>query len=145
MRAERVVGLGMNADELRRNPQLTEFVVRDLNSDPSLPFADAAFDVVTNCVSVDYLTKPFEVFREMARVTKPGGLAICAFSNRMFPTKAVSLWTSTDDADHARIVASFFHYSSPEWEEAQVKDITRSGIFGGSGDPMYVVYARKKK
>jgi ubiquinone/menaquinone biosynthesis C-methylase UbiE len=91
------------------------------------------------------LTKPFEVFTEMARVTKPGGLGICAFSNRMFPTKAVSLWTSTDDADHARIVGSFFHYSSAEWEAAEVRDITRANIFGSSGDPMYVVFARKKK
>lgn len=96
-------------------------------------------------MSVDYLTKPFEVFTEMARVTRPGGLGICAFSNRMFPTKAVSLWTSTDDADHARIVASFFHYSSDQWEPAQVKDITKENIFGSSGDPMYVVFARKKE
>jgi len=70
LKARRVIGLGMNADELRKNSQLTDFVVRDLNQDPSLPFEDDAFDVVTNCVSVDYLTKPFQVFTEMARVTK---------------------------------------------------------------------------
>ena len=109
------------------------------------PPQDYSFDVITNCVSVDYLTKPFEVFTEMARVARPGGLAICAFSNRMFPTKAVSLWTSTDDADHARIVASFFRYSSDSWEAAEVRDITRANIFGSAGDPMYVVFARKKK
>mgnify|MGYP001144347911 CR=1 FL=1 len=38
-------------------------------------------------VSVDYLTKPLEVFREVNRVLKPGGLAIMSFSNRCFPTK----------------------------------------------------------
>ena len=81
----------------------------------------------------------------MARVMRPGGLAICAFSNRMFPTKAVSLWTSTDDADHARIVASFFKYSSDSWEAAEVRDITKANFFGQAGDPMYVVFARKKK
>lgn len=144
-RAGRVVGLGMNAEELKRNTQLTESVVQDLNKDPRLPFEDESFDVITNCVSVDYLTKPFEVFTEMARVARPGGLGICAFSNRMFPTKAVSLWTSTDDADHARIVASFFRYSSEQWEPAQARDITKESIFGSSGDPMYVVFARKKK
>lgn len=37
-KAERVVGLGMNAEELRKNAQLTESVVQDLNKDPRLPF-----------------------------------------------------------------------------------------------------------
>ena len=37
-KAERVVGLGMNAEELRKNAQLTESVVQDLNKDPKLPF-----------------------------------------------------------------------------------------------------------
>lgn len=54
-------GLGMNQDELARNKQLTEYSVRDLNSDPKLPYEDNSFDVITNCVSVDYLTQPLEV------------------------------------------------------------------------------------
>ena len=54
----------MNEAELKRNAQLTEYAVRDLNADPTLPYADGSFDVVTNAVSVDYLTKPLEVMRE---------------------------------------------------------------------------------
>ena len=45
------------------------------------------FQVITNTVSVDYLSKPIEVFKEMHRVLKPGGTAIMSFSNRCFPTK----------------------------------------------------------
>ena len=33
----------------------------------------ARFDVVTNTVSVDYLTKPLQVFQEIGRVLRPGG------------------------------------------------------------------------
>ena len=51
----------MNADELSRNLQLTEHAVQDLNADPRLPYEDNSFDVITNCVSVDYLTRPLEV------------------------------------------------------------------------------------
>ena len=51
----------MNADELKRNAVLTESVVKDLNADPTLPYEDNAFDVITNTVSVDYLTRPKEV------------------------------------------------------------------------------------
>ncbi len=33
----RVVGLGMNEEELRRNPRLDEYVVQNLNREPELP------------------------------------------------------------------------------------------------------------
>ncbi len=56
-------------------------------ADPKLPYEDNSFDVITNAVSVDYLAKPMEVFKEMHRVLKPGGQAIMSFSNRCFPTK----------------------------------------------------------
>jgi len=71
---------------------------------------------------------------------------VCAFSNRMFPTKAVAVWTGTGDEDHARIIGSFFHYAPADgWEMPQGKDITTRPFIGLSGDPMYVVWARKKK
>ena len=60
-------------------------------AEPKLPYEDNSFDVITNAVSVDYLTKPIEVFKEMHRVLKPGGQAIMSFSNRCFPTKGVNI------------------------------------------------------
>lgn len=72
----------MNALELEANGQLTDYVPRNLNLDPTLPYEDASFDVVTCVVSVDYLTKPLEVFREAKRVLKPGGKFILSQSNR---------------------------------------------------------------
>lgn len=91
----RVVGLGMNEYELSQNPVLTEFVVRDLNQEPKLPFDDESFDVVTCVVSVDYLNKPLQVFREIQRVLRPGGQCILSMSNRCFPTKAFQIWLQT--------------------------------------------------
>lgn len=84
----------MNREELQKNPILTDYVVQDLNASPVLDFPDNTFDVVTNCVSVDYLTKPLEVFQEVHRVLKPGGMFINSFSNRCFPTKAIAIWVS---------------------------------------------------
>ncbi len=37
--------------------------------DPKLPFPDESFDVVTCVVSVDYLTRPLEVFKEASLCT----------------------------------------------------------------------------
>lgn len=75
---------------------------------------------------------------------KPGGTAIMSFSNRCFPTKAVSIWTSTGDLDHLYIVGSYFHYSVPGGFTAPVSiDITLPESANGRGDPMYVVQASK--
>ncbi|KAF9614004.1 hypothetical protein IFM89_014804 [Coptis chinensis] len=136
---DRVVGMGMNEEELKRNPVLTEYTVQDLNKNPKIPFDDNSFDVITNVVSVDYLTKPIDVFKEMNRILKPGGLAIMSFSNRCFWTKAISIWTSTNDADHAFIVGSYFHYAGG-FEPPQAVDISPNP---GRSDPMYIVYSRK--
>ena len=107
----RRVALGMCADELKENAQVDEYVVRDLNVDPTLPFEDNSFDIVTNVVSIDYLNKPLEICSEVARVLKPGGAAIFALSNRCFPTKAVNIWLRTNDLEHVFVVGSYFHYS----------------------------------
>lgn len=136
---ERIVGMGLNEEELKRNPVLTEYVVQDLNVIPTLPFEDNSFDVITNVVSIDYLTKPMEVVKEMCRILKPGGMAIISFSNRCFWTKAISIWTSTGDPDHVMIVGAYFHYAGG-FEPPQAVDISPNP---GCSDPMYIVYSRK--
>ncbi|MDQ1424244.1 MAG: hypothetical protein QOD72_1742, partial [Acidimicrobiaceae bacterium] len=69
----RLTVLGMNAAELERNPHATERVLHDLNEQPRLPFPDASFDAAVCCVSVDYLVRPIEVFRDVARIVCLGG------------------------------------------------------------------------
>ena len=65
--AARISGTGMNDKELQRNSILSDYSVKDLNEDPTLPYPDGEFDVVTNTVSIDYLTKPLEIMREINR------------------------------------------------------------------------------
>ena len=134
----RVAGLGMNEAELAKNPSLTESVVHNLNSDPTLPYANESFDFVTNAVSVDYLSRPKEVFREIIRVLKPGGKAIMSFSNRCFPTKVVKMWHQTNDAGHIWVVGSYFHYAG--FNEIRGLDISPNP---GRSDPMFVIEGRK--
>ena len=104
----RVAGQGMNATEMRQNPQLTDYVVQNLNKNQILPFADGEFDGCVVTVSVQYLTQPVAVYREVARVLKPGSPFITVFSNRMFPTKAVAVWQALDDAGHAQLVETYY-------------------------------------
>lgn len=130
--------LGMNADELAQNAMATTTVVHDLNTDPTLPFADASFDHATCCVSVDYLTRPVEVFREVARVLRPGGLFVITFSNRLFPTKAIRGWLMADSRGHCRIVAEYF-VRSGAFGEPSVELRTPLDV---PGDPLYAVFAK---
>lgn len=135
-----VVGLGMNDYELSQNKQLSSYVVRDLNNEPTFPFEDNAFDKVTCVVSVDYLNQPKQIFDEIARVLRPGGECIISMSNRCFPTKAFRIWLQTNDLEHIFIVGSFFHYSG-QFEPASCEDISP---YPGKSDPMYIVKAVKK-
>ncbi len=146
-----VVGHGMNEIELQANDQLNQYVIQDLNHNPVLPFEAVNFDAVINTVSVQYLRRPLEVFREVGRVLKPGGLFIVSFSNRMFPTKAVTLWRNLQEPERVALVRQYFE-ESRTFETPQVfTDIdTRhhSGSifasFYASKDPVYIVWGIKK-
>jgi SAM-dependent methyltransferase len=135
---DRVAGLGMNAAELSANPRLTERVVQDLNESPALPWGDAEFDGAAICVSVQYLVRPVAVFREVARVLRPGAPLVVSFSNRCFPSKAVREWLARDTAGHAALVASYFDGSGGFDAPAVEAHLPRSG------DPLVAVVARRR-
>jgi SAM-dependent methyltransferase len=134
----RVAGLGMNREELAANPRLDHRVVQDLNEDPRLPFADGEFDAATICVSVDYLTRPIEVFRECRRVLIAGGPLVVTFSNRCFPTKVIAAWRMLDDEGHQELVARYFAEAGG-WEHVERLDRSPAGW----SDPLYAVIGRR--
>ena len=102
-----VVGHGMNADELAANPRLSRWFVQDLNADPILPLQAETFGAACLCVSVQYLQRPVEAFREAARVLRPGAPFVVSFSNRCFPTKAVAVWQALGGPDQQRLVTAY--------------------------------------
>ena len=140
LQAKSIVGLGMNEYELQQNPILTKYVVKDLNSDPIMPFESQSFDIVTCCVSFDYLNRPLEVMNEVGRVLRPGGQAIISMSNRCFPTKAFQLWLQTNDLEHVFIIGSFFHYTG-KFDPPTSEDRSPNP---GRSDPLYIVKATRK-
>jgi hypothetical protein len=129
-----VVALGMNEEELGANPRATERVVQDLNRDWHLPFVDRRFDGAAVCVSVDYLTRPIEVFRECARVLRRGAPFVITFSNRCFPTKVIAAWRMLDDDGHQQLVARYFVEAGGF---GNIEILDRSP--GRDGDPLYAV------
>ena len=137
-----LVGTGISEIELACNDQLSSFRAADLNAKPKLPFADGSFDAVTCVVSFDYLTRPLEVMKEVARVLRPGGQLILSQSNRCFFTKAVGVWTrDMSDAAHLRVLGTYIHFAGGLSPPAAT-DISASGT--GTNDPMYLVSAKRE-
>src|SRR5215207_3054765 len=131
----RVIGVGMNEVELRRNNRLDSYVVQNLNTDPRLPFGDAEFDGVGICVSIDYLTRPVEVLREVGRVLRVGGPTIISFSNRCFPSKVVAIWHQLDDRGRMRLVERYLEEAG-NFDNIRSLDRSPRGMFS---DPLYAV------
>ena len=146
----RVTGLGMNSEELEANPRLTDFLVRDLNLEPTLPFDDQSFDAVICTASVEYLTQPFKVFEDVRRVLSPGGLFMITFSNRWFPPKSIRIWNDIHEFERMGLVLEYFH------KDGGFRDLGTESVRGFPrpeddkyygeyffADPVYCVYGKK--
>lgn len=136
----KVVGLGLNHAEMADNPALNEVVVHNVNLNPQLPFEDGTFDGVVMTVSVQYLTRPIELFADVGRVLKPGAPFIVTFSNRMFPTKAVALWHGANQHQRVTVVKGYFAQSAA-FEKIQFIDA--SAPTDPHSDPIWAVAGYK--
>jgi SAM-dependent methyltransferase len=148
---KRVVGLGLNEEEMKANPDLTGWRVHDLNAEARLPFEDETFDVATNVVSVEYLTRPVEVFREVGRVLKPGGLFLVVFSTRWFPPKVVRVWEQAKEEERLGLVEEFFRragvFGETDYFISMGLPRPREDRFfplGVPSDPIFAVFGEKK-
>ncbi|MGD8701912.1 MAG: methyltransferase domain-containing protein, partial [Desulfosarcina sp.] len=146
----RVSGLGLNRTELEQNPILSDIQVQDLNENPRLPYKAATFDVAICTVSVEYLTDPLEVFEDVARVLKPGGIFVVTFSNRWFPPKVVRVWEHIHEFERIGLVAEYFLRSGAfgEMGTYSMRGLPRPRADKYAGelpfsDPVYAVWGRK--
>ena len=147
---KRLVGLGLNESELKKNSCLSEIVVQDLNMDTRLPFESNSFDAAICTVSVEYLTSPLPVFEEVSRVLRTDGFFIVTFSNRWFPTKSIKIWKELHEFERMGLVLEYFMRSGGfkhlqtysirglprPHDDAYYPDIRYS-------DPIYAVWGQK--
>ncbi|MEC9366991.1 MAG: methyltransferase domain-containing protein [Chloroflexota bacterium] len=136
-----VYGLGMNSEEMSNNPQLDHWIVKDINKDPQLPYEENLFDTVMVVVSVQYITDPIEIFKEVNRVLKKNGKFHVVYSNRMFPTKATKIWKVFDDIERASLIGSYFA-NSGGWSVPNAVNLSPRGHI--TSDPLYAVSAQKE-
>ncbi|KAG4940556.1 hypothetical protein JHK87_044427 [Glycine soja] len=122
---KKVVGHGLNAQELAKNPRLDFFVVKDLNKDQEFEFESFSFDAVLCIVSVQYLQQPEKV--------------------RMFYEKAISAWSEGTAYSRVQLVVQYFQsvegFTEPQENMSPIGWIMR--LFGliSELDPFYAVIA----
>ncbi|MCG8568327.1 MAG: class I SAM-dependent methyltransferase [Desulfobacterales bacterium] len=147
-----VHGVGLNAGEMEANPALTGHTVQDLNQNPTLEFKAHAFDLALCSLSVEYLLDPVALFREVARVLRPGGTFALAVSNRWFPDKAIGLWADLHDFERMGYILECFHLSrafhqlttlSQRGYPRPEDDPHAPGI--SLSDPLYIVTGKTKE
>jgi len=143
-----VEGHGLKGEELARNKQLDHYFVQNLNQNQIFPLEDCSFDVVVNTVSVQYIQYPEQIFAEVYRVLKPGGIAIFSFSNRMFYEKAIAAWRDNSEGARVALVKSYFEMIPGFGNiESVIKKSDTPALLQmlgmGSGDPFYAVIAER--
>lgn len=148
----KVIGLGMNREELEQNPRLSDRLVQDINRHPGLPFADAQFDAAICTVSVEYLIRPEEVFREVARTLRPGAPFVLTFSERWFPPKVIQLWTQLHPFERMGLVLEYLR-GSGAFEDLGTESIRglrrpaddKYAAVLAHSDPVYAVWGIRQR
>jgi SAM-dependent methyltransferase len=107
-RARAVVGIDVT-DEPRGNPNIDGAAKGDLRA---LPLRDASFDLIVVSHVAEHLTHPEPVFRELARVLRPGGRLLLLTPNRWHYVALV-----------ARLVPHRLHVAFNRWRGVDARDI----------------------
>jgi SAM-dependent methyltransferase len=147
---KQVMGHGLNAEELAKNPRLDDFFLQNLNQDPKLPYSDSTFNAVLIAVSVQYLQYPEAIFSEIHRILKPKGVVIVSFSNRMFYQKAIQAWRDSTDSQRIKLVQSYISSVTGLSTSEVIVDQTPpppllSWLGVGGKDPFFALVARREE
>mmetsp|Transcript_10715 Transcript_10715/g.22829 ORF Transcript_10715/g.22829 Transcript_10715/m.22829 type:complete len:104 (+) Transcript_10715:2-313(+) len=95
----------------------------------------------------EYSPPPPILMRPVKTLKKSGGKIAIIFSNRLFLSKAVGLWTGSDDIEHTYTVGCYLHYCNGGFKDIEAEDLSTRKQKGNErvivGDPLYVVTAVK--
>jgi len=102
-----MIGLGLTEPALQQNQKLNEFIVHDLNTNPVLPLPNHSVDAVVMVSGIAYLRSPVDVFAQVARVLKPGGVLAIVFSDISLPQKRVPTWDAEKHDHQSELIKTY--------------------------------------
>ena len=101
---KKVIGHGLNKDELEKNKTLNYFWTQNFNSSQDIPLDSESVDFCLIVAAWQYLQYPENLTKEIARILSKGGKIIISFSNRAFWHKAPNVWTNSTEEERLKYV-----------------------------------------
>ena len=148
MRYKKVIGHGMNEDELNSNKRLDKFWVQNLNKIQNMPIEDSTIDVGLIVAGWQYLQYPEKVSLELSRIIKSNSFLIISFTNRAFWTKAPNIWTNSTEENRLEYVKSVLTANGWRIDKIYNEKTYEDKLFGlysTVGDPFFSIIARNNK
>ena len=101
---KKVIGHGLNKDELERNKSLNSFWIQNFNVNQKIPLESESIDFCLMVAAWQYLQYPENLTKEIVRILSNEGKIIVSFSNRAFWHKAPNIWTSSTEEERIKYV-----------------------------------------
>ena len=98
-RYKKVIGHGLNKDELEKNKVLNSFWIQNFNLSQDIPLDRESIDYCLMVAAWQYLQYPENLTKEISRILSDSGKLIISFSNRAFWHKAPNIWTNSTEEE----------------------------------------------
>jgi len=145
-RYKKVLGHGLNKEELERNKYFDKYWIQNFNKDQNIPLETESIDFCLMVAAWQYLQYPENISMEISRILKNNGKLIIAFSNRAFWTKAPKIWTNSDETQRVNYVRNVLvsnGFNEPKIIKKFVLNNLKILPFLNH-DPFYCLIAKKK-
>ena len=101
---KKVIGHGLNKEELERNKTLNSFWVQNFNLSQKIPLESGSVDYCLMVAAWQYLQYPENITKEVSRILSDKGKILVSFSNRAFWHKAPNIWTTSTEEERVNYV-----------------------------------------
>ena len=101
---KKIIGHGLNKDELEKNKLLSSFWIQNFNLDQKIPLENLSIDYCLMVAAWQYLQYPETIAREIARILSDKGKILVSFSNRAFWHKTPNIWTTSTEEERIKYV-----------------------------------------
>lgn len=102
-----LAGVGTNETNLSANSRLDTYQVQNLNENTVLSFVDNSFDHAICTLSIETLTNPIAILKEVARIVASGGKLIITFTDNAPASHAILLWGQLHPFERVQLVVEY--------------------------------------
>ena len=144
---KKVIGHGLNKEELERNKTLNSFWVQNFNLSQKIPLESGSVDYCLMVAAWQYLQYPENITNEVSRILSDKGKILVSFSNRAFWHKAPNIWTTSTEEERVKYVRKVLITNG--FQEPKIikkfNDNNLNFLPFLKNDPFYCLIANKEK